>query len=571
MTAGQRMRDPFRASRQRILSPIRHFGADLADFADTAALVANVDVVVSADTSVAHLAGAMGKPVWILLPDIGLDWRWQATRSDSPWYPTARLYRQGHGDDWAPTIARIAGDLAREFTLRLSPPAAQPAARTPAASVTDMARWSKSSSLLSEWDGRARIAATLIPAGASVLDIGCGKMALEQSLPFGCTYQPCDLVARDPRTIVCDLNSGEFPDAAAAKANVISFLGVVEYIADVPRLFARLRATGKSIVVSYHPTDVTARIDRRKLGWINDFSMDAWLQTITAAGFHATNIERVSEIQFLFKLAPGPRPAVLPIKRVAVLSYGNVGNFGDRLGYHLLNTVLPANAEVTQYFHRPWVEPNLDGVDLLVCGIGNSLFAPLLTPELVRVIESAKYSIGIFGTQYRNAIDRGALAPVLGRINHWFARYQEDVQLYGGLAGHVSHLGDWLIDACPMARGHLDATLSVGDEIWQDLPLDRTIQKIQAHSTVRSARLHPLLCALTSAERVAYTEQRQPDPVGVSGKFRSMLFDVFGRDYPEGEFFDVDRAKVVAYKAKVATNVAALRRQVAALLNPPAA
>ena len=86
------------------------FGPDLHDFAETAALVEALDLVVTVDTSMAHLAGALGKAVWILLP-FGPDWRWMLERSDSPWYPTARLYRQETPGDWTPVLQRVRGDL----------------------------------------------------------------------------------------------------------------------------------------------------------------------------------------------------------------------------------------------------------------------------------------------------------------------------------------------------------------------------------------------------------------------------------------------------------------------------
>jgi tetratricopeptide (TPR) repeat protein len=84
---------------------------DLEDFADTAAMIANLDLVIAVDTAVAHLAGAMGKPAWVLLAS-EQDWRWLLKREDTPWYPTLRLFRQRMPGDWAEAIERVAGDLA---------------------------------------------------------------------------------------------------------------------------------------------------------------------------------------------------------------------------------------------------------------------------------------------------------------------------------------------------------------------------------------------------------------------------------------------------------------------------
>ncbi len=80
------------------------------DLADTAAIVANLGLVISIDTSVAHLAGAMGKPVWILLHK-SPDWRWLLEREDSPWYPTARLFRQSTLGNWLDVVARVEREL----------------------------------------------------------------------------------------------------------------------------------------------------------------------------------------------------------------------------------------------------------------------------------------------------------------------------------------------------------------------------------------------------------------------------------------------------------------------------
>jgi len=91
---------------------IVHFGDALRDFADTAAIVAALDLVISIDTAVAHLAGAMARPLWVLLP-FAADFRWLLDRADSPWYPTAQLFRQPAAGDWPHVVARVAEELGR--------------------------------------------------------------------------------------------------------------------------------------------------------------------------------------------------------------------------------------------------------------------------------------------------------------------------------------------------------------------------------------------------------------------------------------------------------------------------
>jgi hypothetical protein len=84
----------------------------VADFYETAQIVAGLDLVITVDTSVAHLAGAMGKPVWVLLSSVWTDWRWQKDRTKSALYPSARLYRQDVPGDWAGVLQRVMADLA---------------------------------------------------------------------------------------------------------------------------------------------------------------------------------------------------------------------------------------------------------------------------------------------------------------------------------------------------------------------------------------------------------------------------------------------------------------------------
>jgi hypothetical protein len=264
----------------------------------------------------------------------------------------------------------------------------------------------------------------------------------------------------------------------------------------------------------------------------------------------------------------------MSLPSVVVLSYFNDPNFGDRLGYHLINSILPPNALVRHASILPWSAP--DGpIDLLVVGIGNSLNAATVRrDELYRLMDRAKHVVGIFGTQYRYQYTHPGIMPttdrfagLLDRLTMWFARYERDIREFGAARKNLMHLGDWLITAFPLAQWTDPRTLVVPPEIkTREFRLDRFIQQLQAHRRVSSARLHPLLCALTSAEEVSYREQTE-DPKGTtSGKFAAMLEDVFGVVYPENEFWSVDREKVIAYKEKVARNVETLRATLDRLL-----
>jgi hypothetical protein len=434
------------------------------------------------------------------------------------------------------------------------------------AQKTDAVRWSNPDSLEAAWDGRAELAARFIPAGARVLDLGCGKMALRRFLPLGCVYRGCDLVRRDADTVVCDFNRGEFPREAAEESDIITLLGVVEYVTDVNAFFEFLRSTKRTIVLSYSATDLASSFDRPSLGWLNHFSFVDLAELFDRHGFQITASLPVDQTQILMRLTPTDRlPAIVPAS-VAVISYNDVGNFGDRLGYHMINSLLPAGATVHHLTFQTLDQAH-ESYDLVVLGIGNSIFGPLLNEKLLDVMDRGKAKVGIFGTQYREVMPRAKLDGILDRLDKWFARYEDDVLLYGRGRSNVHHLGDWLIDQFPLATPENPGLLTIGDEILRELPLDRTIQQIQKYKQVFSTRLHPLLCALTSAETVAYSEQPAADrPSIMSGKFRSMLVDIFGHTYPEKTFFAVDRTAVARYRAFVHGNVAAVKSELEKLL-----
>lgn len=94
--------------------PLFHCGDLIEDFSDSAAIVHHLDLVICVDTAIAHLAGAMGKRCWVLLPAIETDWRWLHERQDSPWYPgRLRLFRQSPGGAWSQVVAQVCQELAQ--------------------------------------------------------------------------------------------------------------------------------------------------------------------------------------------------------------------------------------------------------------------------------------------------------------------------------------------------------------------------------------------------------------------------------------------------------------------------
>jgi hypothetical protein len=112
--------DPQReAARQPAGMKLIDAAEKLFDFSDSAAVIANLDLVIAVDTAIAHLAGAMGKPVWTMLP-FAPDFRWMLDRPDSPWYPTMRLYRQPACDDWNSVLRQIAEDLSAHAASKRS-------------------------------------------------------------------------------------------------------------------------------------------------------------------------------------------------------------------------------------------------------------------------------------------------------------------------------------------------------------------------------------------------------------------------------------------------------------------
>lgn len=420
-------------------------------------------------------------------------------------------------------------------------------------------------------DPRAQLAAQFIPAGARILDLGGGGgETLPDLVPFGCSYETADRLAHDKGSLIHDLTGAEFPTRAATECDIVVMLGILEKIGDLEALFTHLRFCGRDVILSYRPTNLVGGEARTAAGFANHLGYAELITLFDRYGFRIECTAPVSDREMLMRLTPSGRVAPLVPCHVAVVSDSDAGNFGDRLGLSMINAVLPGEARVDHMTFRTLrerMEKARADYDLVVIGVGNAMFQPLLSDDIVRILARAKSAIGIFGTAYRELIPRAMIERVIDRLDLWYAPYEDDVRLYGGGRSNAVHLGDWLIEQFPLTEAALDQPLQIGADIAPELALDRTIATIQRHRKVHSARLHPLLCALTSAEYAAYSEEPSGQMPGiVSGKFRSMLVDIFGRTYPEQQFFMVDRDAVARYKARVHGNVAAMRERVAAML-----
>jgi hypothetical protein len=161
---------------------------------------------------------------------------------------------------------------------------------------TDIERWQDTRNLDPVWEPRAVLAARMIPAGSHVLDLGAGAQTLKMLLPPGCRYTPSDVVARTPDTLVADLNRAEFP---AGRYDVVTALGVLEFIHRPDLLFPKMRQAGPTAIVSYCPglgnSNLESRFSRE---FVNSFTLDELRRIISDAGWVITASQRLEAWTF---------------------------------------------------------------------------------------------------------------------------------------------------------------------------------------------------------------------------------------------------------------------------------
>jgi hypothetical protein len=175
---------------------------------------------------------------------------------------------------------------------------------------TMVERWSRLTRRQSRsWEHRAEKSARLLRGCDSVVDIGCGRMLLEKHLEPPTRYVPVDVVRRDQRTIVVDLNDpSEWPEAVSGDAAAV--LGVVEYIHDLERFIGRLSSRFDRAVVSYSVSDLSG-LPRVRLanGWTNSFSRAELEKTFSVHGWSVIDAFRIDSVQWLWHLVNSSRPS----------------------------------------------------------------------------------------------------------------------------------------------------------------------------------------------------------------------------------------------------------------------
>jgi hypothetical protein len=190
---------------------------------------------------------------------------------------------------------------------------------------------------------------------------------LQPFLPPGCDYQRCDLAVYNAQSIGNDFKKSRLATDRANNADIIAVLGVLEYMPDAETFFARLRSSNRDVVLSYCPTDLSGPIDRKSFGWLTHFSFFDLAELFDRHGFRIAATIPVDSLQMLMRLTRTDQHSLINPCSVAVISYNDIGNFGDRLGYHIINSLLPSEAAVHHLTFRT-LDRARDKYDLVVVG-----------------------------------------------------------------------------------------------------------------------------------------------------------------------------------------------------------
>ena len=532
---------------------------ELKDYGDTAALIEQLDLVITVDTSVAHLAGVLGKPVWVLLAYVP-DWRWGMTGETSDWYASAKLFRQASDCRWEPVLTRLRSEL----SVFVGEGVDEKTSKDPASATleTSVPAHARNEATWREWlnygvvsvDMRKLSAAlcSVIPVGARVVDLGCGQMILEPLLPSQCHYQPVDVVRRDARTLVSDLTNGVIPPLV--EPSHIALAGFVALLDDPNSLLRSVHSLGLPTLIAV-PTGPQV------------YDRD-WQQLIQGAGFSIQKEVAFDESCKVFVLSTELCQPV-QTKTVVTLHDERPGSMGYALRQNLFSRLIPNHAvldEVSirdnQSMEKLLTTPS---IDLVVLGLGGSFGPGAFNDRLLELLSSKLPSVGIFGLTH--PMEMGdELMPVLEGLNLWFTRNQSEALLYGHANQKVRHWGDLLVGMLPMRSAQQTGWFRASAP-WLFTSHDANpLNVLQSFENVWSDCLDALACALLSARLLAYSENRELDNIRASGAATAMLMDVFFESYAENQAFTVDREAVLRYRVDMQRRTTMLQQSIENIL-----
>ncbi len=376
---------------------------------------------------------------------------------------------------------------------------------------TDLARWADADRLASDWDLRCRFAARFVRPGLRIIDIGCGRMAVER-LFAPSLYLPVDVVARDARTRVVDLNVQSLPAAWLDGMQLATMLGVLEYLGDPGAVMAGLAARGVPLLASYACTDLAPDASRPDLGWVNAFDVAGIESLARAAGYRpvfryvfertqavwlwvpeGVDPTTVSAVGVALAAAPAPaRPTLV------VAGFLGRGNCGDEAIFQVIHETFAPTHDIVVAVdehgaHRgfwDWYPYNhsrishignlavfqqqrrvtglLVGGGGLPCGFGGGLV------DAAREVGVPTAFAGVDIAQPGGMPTRpAALRDYLARFDFLGVRSAAALETIAGTGVTAYHAADWALRLETDRGGDLSATPRRVAVVVRELPLER--------------------------------------------------------------------------------------------------
>ena len=252
-------------------------------------------------------------------------------------------------------------------------------------------------------------------------------------------------------------------------------------------------------------------------------------------------------------------------KKIAIISYGNCANLGDRIGQSIILRMIPYDCNVDFLYLPPFWNNKYDNniYDLVIIGTGHSVFFKTLNDNnFIKFLDKQKNMIGVFGLQYHDLLDKNIFNNFTKKFTHIFVRNEKDL-IYFNDKNMISHSGDILTTYFPLTNWTIDGKINIKPSIVDNLQDGLSIvKKIQSYRVVESSRLHPLLAGLQSCDEFIFHEQTEMGNKIKSNKFKNMLYDIFKGDFNPGEQYKVDKNLVLKYRKFVFDNLLIIQEKI---------